>query len=192
MRTGSGEFCGKFLCQHLVERFVSSHSVSTLVYMLVRVTSTRLHDNTVGLGLSVDFNILGQFFFSSSKDTKTVHCNSFIKHALGWTKKCVDWTKLPGNSKIRRKSADSPYSRKKIDIRNALADGARSFSGISTRCRPGKLIFWVAPCKYLTSHLKKAKTGPPLSRRSTGLHSEDEQKWLHLNSRLRWTSMRED
>lgn len=36
--------------------------------------------------------------------------------------KSVIWTKPPGNSKIRRKSADSPYSHKKIDIRNAFAD----------------------------------------------------------------------
>lgn len=35
------------------------------------------------------------------------------------------WTKLPGNSKIRSKSADSSYSHKKVDIRNAFADEIR-------------------------------------------------------------------
>lgn len=35
------------------------------------------------------------------------------------------WTKLPGNSKIRSKSADSSYSHKKVNIRNAIADETR-------------------------------------------------------------------
>lgn len=90
--------------------------------MLVRAMSNWLHTNSVGLGVCMDLDILGQFFFSS-KDTKTVHCNTFIKHALWWTKRKVSFGQNPpGNSKIRRKSADFSYSHKKTSIRDAFTD----------------------------------------------------------------------
>lgn len=104
----------------------ASH-LSTLVYMLVRAMSNWSHTNSSWTRPLLGFWCPWAVSFSS-KDIKTVHCNTFIKHALRWTKRKVSFGQTPpppGNSKIRRKSADFSYSHKKIDIRNAFADWSR-------------------------------------------------------------------
>jgi len=102
----------------------------------------------------------------SSKDTNTGHYNTFIKHALWWTKRKVSFgQKNPGKSKISRKSADFSYSHKKVNVRNAFAIwlNQTQLCHVSSKFRDSHVILPPHPTLFFKNwmHLGKA---PPRER----------------------------